>query len=116
MPNGKTCDSVIIESDGKGELSPSIRPPKVTSYAELSRAAREAGLVGLGGAGFPTSVKLDPEKLGKTDTFIINGAECEPYITSDTRTMLDDADFVYRGIKTILNLSGIPRAIIGIVG
>ena len=114
MPNGKNCESFIIESDGKLEPDPSISPPTVTTYAELQRAARDAGLVGLGGAGFPTHLKLAPEKLSKIDTLIINGAECEPYITSDTRTMLDDADFVYRGVKSILDLSGIPRAIIGI--
>jgi len=114
LPNGKTCESVIIDSDGNYTLDPSIKPPRVESYAELSDAARAAGLVGLGGAGFPTSVKLDPSKLSGLDTLIINGAECEPYITSDTRTMLDEADLVMRGVKKILDLSGIPRAIIGI--
>lgn len=114
LPNGRICDSVIIESDGKCEPDQSILPPTVNSYRELSKAAKDAGLVGLGGAGFPTSVKLSPEKLDKIDTLIINGAECEPYITSDTITMLNDADLVFRGVKTILDLSGIPRAIIGI--
>ncbi len=114
LPNGKNCESVIIESDGKLERDPSIVPPQVTNFEGLRCAARDAGLVGLGGAGFPTSVKLDPEKISKIDTLIINGAECEPYITSDTRTMLDESDLVMRGIKTILDLSGIPRAILGI--
>lgn len=114
LPNGKTCETVIIESDGKMELDPSITPPTVTNFKELSDAARAAGLVGLGGAGFPTAVKLDPSKIDKIDTLLLNGAECEPYITSDTRTMLDGADYIKRGVSLILDLSGIPSAVIGI--
>lgn len=114
MPNGKTVPSVIIESDGEMAPDPEIVPPTVTSYKELSEAARKAGLVGLGGAGFPTSIKLDPSKVDAIDTLLLNGAECEPYITSDTRTMLDDADYVKAGVQTILNLSGIKNAVIGI--
>ncbi len=114
LSNGRNTASVIIESDGEMTPDPSIEPKTPTTYKELSEAARAAGLVGLGGAGFPTSVKLDPTKVDKIDTLLINGAECEPYITSDTRTMLDDADFVSDGVRMILNLSGIPRAIIGI--
>ena len=114
MPNGRNCASIIIESDGEMTPDPTLSAPKVTNFKELSDAARAAGLVGLGGAGFPTSVKLDPAKIDKIDTLIINGAECEPYITSDTRTMLDDAEFVRQGVNTVLDLSGIPRAIIGI--
>ena len=114
LANGKNTQSIIIESDGEMTPDPAIAPQTPTTYKELSEAARAAGLVGLGGAGFPTSVKLDPSKVDKIDTLIINGAECEPYITSDTRTMLDDADFVYEGVKTILDLSDIPKAIIGI--
>lgn len=112
--NGRNVPSVIIESDGEMTPDPSIAPPNVTSYKELSDAARAAGLVGLGGAGFPTSVKLDPSKAESTDTLLINGAECEPYITSDTRTMIDDAEYVRRGVDSILTLSGIPKAIVGI--
>lgn len=114
LANGRSVPSIIIESDGEMTPDPSINPKTPTTYKELSDAAREAGLVGLGGAGFPTSVKLDPGKVDKIDTLIINGAECEPYITSDTRTMLDDADYVFRGVKMILDLSGISKAIIGI--
>ena len=112
--NGKKCDSIIIESDGEMTPDPAIAPPTVTSFEELSEAARAAGLVGLGGAGFPTSAKLDPRKISSIDTLIINAAECEPYITSDTRTMLDDSDLVKEGVELILNLSGIKNAVIGI--
>lgn len=114
VSNGRSVESVIIESDGKMTPDPKIIPPTVTNYKELSDAARAAGLVGLGGAGFPTSVKLDPSKAESTDVLLLNGAECEPYITSDTRTMLDDADYIKRGVDTILSLSGIAKAIIGI--
>ena len=114
ISNGRSVESVIIESDGKMTPDPAIAPPSVTNYKELSDAARAAGLVGLGGAGFPTSVKLDPSKAESTDILLLNGAECEPYITSDTRTMLDDAEYVKRGVDKVLSLSGIPRAIIGI--
>lgn len=114
LANGKNTASIIIESDGEMTPDPDLAPKTPTTYKELSDAARAAGLVGLGGAGFPTSVKLDPTKVDKIDTLIINGAECEPYITSDTRTMLDDSDLVFEGVKMILDLSGIPRAIVGI--
>ena len=114
MSNGRTCESVLIESDGEMTPDPTIAPPAVTSFGELSDAVRASGLVGLGGAGFPTSVKLDPGKISSIDTLLINGAECEPYITSDTRTMIDDAEDVKEGILTLLSLSGIASAVIGI--
>ena len=114
LANGKNTESVIIESDGEMTPDPNIAPPTVTSYKELSDAIRASGLVGLGGAGFPTSVKLDPTKADEIDTLLINAAECEPYITSDTRTMIEDAEYVRRGIELVTSLSGIKRAIIGI--
>ena len=112
--NGQSCPSIIIESDGKMELDPSIAPPKVDSFEELSAAAKDAGLCGLGGAGFPTHVKLDPKRIGEVDTLLLNGAECEPYITSDTRVMLDRSEDIKEGIEKIFALTNISRAIIGI--
>ena len=114
LPSGETTQSVIIESDGNMTPDPSLTPHTVTSFSELSDAARECGLVGLGGAGFPTSVKLNPEKIDKIDTLLLNGAECEPYITSDTRTMLDEADLIREGVLKITELSDIKRVVIGI--
>ncbi len=114
LSNGRTCDAVIIESDGEMTPDPEIKAPTVTSFAELSAAVREAGLVGLGGAGFPTSVKLDPNKLSSMKTLLVNAAECEPYITSDTRTILDETEHIVSGVKLLLELSGIPEAVIGI--
>ena len=116
MPNGVKCRAIVIESDGNMTPDPSVAPPTVTNKAELVEAIRRSGTVGLGGAGFPSYVKFNiPE--GKTvDELIINGAECEPYITSDTRTMVDKSDDMLHGIVTILDLLNIPRAVIGIEG
>ncbi|MBR5139418.1 MAG: electron transport complex subunit RsxC [Clostridia bacterium] len=111
---GNTCPAIRIESDGLMQLDPSLKAPEITDFASLSRAARDSGLIGLGGAGFPTSVKLSPSVVDKLDTLIINGAECEPYITSDTRTMLDDADYVKAGIDLIRRTTSIKSVIIGI--
>jgi len=114
MQNGRSCPAVLIESDGEMTPDPAIAPPDIESFKDLSDAARAAGLVGLGGAGFPTSVKLDAGKIASIDTLLINAAECEPYITSDTRTMLDEGDWVAKGINLVLRLSGIKKCIIGI--
>ena len=114
MPNGKTVPSVIIESDGEMTPDPEIVVPTVTSYKELSEAARKAGLVGLGGAGFPTSIKLDPSKVDAIDTLLLNGAECEPYITSDTRTMLDETDFIKEGVDLMLKYISAEEVVFGI--
>ncbi len=112
--SGKTCPAILIESDGLMTPDPNLAPPTVTDFAGLSAAARASGLVGLGGAGFPTSVKLDPSKLSVLDTLVINAAECEPYITSDTRTMLDRADDVLMGVSLIQTYTEIKNVIIGI--
>ena len=88
-PDGRTVAAVRIASDGEMTPYEGINPPDVYDLESLIAAVRESGLVGLGGAGFPTSVKMDAVKKGIIDTVVINGAECEPYITSDTRTMLD---------------------------
>ena len=111
---GKVCPAIRIESDGLMTPDPDLKAPEITDFASLSEAARSAGLVGLGGAGFPTSVKLSPAVLDKLDTLIINGAECEPYITSDTRTMLVDGEYVAKGIERIKSTSGIKNVIIGV--
>ena len=112
--SGKEGVVVVIESDGLMTPDPSIKAPEITSFADISAAARNSGLIGLGGAGFPTSVKLDPKKIGSIDTLVLNGAECEPYITSDTRTMLDDADNMRYGIELMLKHSEIKKVAIGI--
>lgn len=112
--SGRSVTAVLIESDGEMTPDPTIAPPIVTDIDSLSAAVRASGLVGLGGAGFPTSVKLDAEKKGLIKKIILNGAECEPYITSDTRTMLDDADYIKAGVELLLKYVSADELIIGI--
>ncbi len=101
-PDGKRVLAIRIESDGLMTVCEELAPPVITDADSLINAARNSGIVGLGGAGFPTSVKLNAIKdIGKIDTLVINGAECEPFITSDTRTMLDDSRYVFEGVKLI---------------
>ena len=110
---GNHVPIVVIESDGAQTVDPSISPYTVNSKEEFLDALRKSGIVGLGGAGFPTPIKLNADN-SKVDTLIINGAECEPYITSDTRTMLDSADDVAYGIALICRFLEIDNVIVGI--
>lgn len=111
MINGAVCKAVEIEADSEQE-SVSYTPPQITDKESFIRAIRESGSCGLGGAGFPTHIKLNPEKA--IDTLIINAAECEPYITSDYRQMIEDAESVLEGIKIIMKYLSVPKTIIGI--
>lgn len=114
ISSGKEDVVVVIESDGLMTPDPSIKAPEITSFEDIQAAARNSGLIGLGGAGFPTSVKLDSKMIGRIDTLILNGAECEPYITSDTRTMLDDSENIRYGVELLLKHSEIKHVAIGI--
>ena len=76
MSNGRTCPMVEIETDGEQTVSPDVCPPAVTDKESFLKAVRESGLVGMGGASFPTHVKLNPKQT--VDTLVINAAECEP--------------------------------------
>ncbi|MGI6727288.1 MAG: electron transport complex subunit RsxC [Anaerovoracaceae bacterium] len=105
---------VIIALDKKQEVVEDLAPPVVTDKDSFLKAVRASGLVGLGGAAFPTHVKFNPKNLDEVDTLIINGAECEPYITSDFRTMMEDTDYVINGIKTTMKYLNIKRCVIGI--
>ncbi len=87
---------------------------KELSREELLRRVKNAGIVGMGGAGFPTHIKLSPPAEAKIDTLIINGAECEPYLTVDHRLMVEHAEEIIEGVKIILTILGINRAFIGI--
>ena len=91
-----------------------ITPPVVTDYTSFISALKASGIVGLGGAGFPTFVKLDVKDTTRVDEIIINGAECEPYITSDTRTMLDRADDIAYAIKLFEDYLNVKKVYIGI--
>ena len=112
LANGKTCQAITIESDGQMTVDPTITPPTVTNAEELCLAIRESGLVGLGGAGFPVANKLENAISKNIDTIIINGAECEPYITVDNRTMIDATNHVVRGVKVIEEYIPGPQNII----
>lgn len=106
--------AVVIESDGLQTLWEGIKPPEVTDTQSFLDAVRASGLVGLGGAGFPTSVKLSVKEPAKVDYLIINGAECEPFLTSDFSTMTIDTDYMISGIKYLQKYIGIGQVILGI--
>ncbi len=114
MPNGAKAKAVVIESDGEMTLSPYAEPPAAETKEQLLLAIKRSGLVGLGGAGFPAHVKLSIPQDKKIDTLIINGAECEPYITSDHREILENSWDILSGIKIIKDLLDVHRVIIGI--
>ena len=112
--NGTLQRYVIIESDGKMENDPDLKPFKVENFSDLAQAAKQCGLVGLGGAGFPTHVKLSPSKDVKIDTLVINAAECEPYITSDYRECVEGLNDVIEGVYLIKQKLGIEKVVIGV--
>lgn len=114
LHNGRICEAVRIESDGKMTPDPNIVPPKIEDVDSFISAVRTSGVVGLGGAGFPTAVKLDAVKKGLINKIIINGAECEPYITSDTRTMLDDTECIVEGVEHLKKYVAADEIIIGV--
>ena len=115
MPGGQMVDAVVIESDGLMERDPAIQPPEeIKTKQQLANAARESGLVGLGGAGFPAHVKLNVPEDKNIDTLIVNVAECEPYITSDHREALENGKNVLHGVYKIKEILGVHRVLIAI--
>ena len=116
--NGTTVMSVVIANDHQNELCPEIQPrtqeevDKLTGE-ELMAIIREAGIVGMGGASFPTHVKLS-SGIGKVDTIIVNAGECEPYITADDRLCREFPGDVISGIQVIMKIFGLKEAHIGI--
>ncbi len=115
-PNGAVQTAVVIIPDGEQKVDPAIQPPVVTDLKSLQNAVRASGLVGLGGAGFPTAVKLAPKNLDEVDTLLVNGAECEPFITSDNRCLLEDTKYILSGIKTVMKYMDLKQCVIGIEG
>ncbi len=113
--NGKLNRALVIEAADRQEMYEGITPPIIKSREDFIRAVRDSGSVGLGGAGFPTHVKLsyDRNKIS-IDTLVINGAECEPYISSDYREFIENSDSIIKGIKLIMKYFEIERTIIGI--
>jgi electron transport complex protein RnfC len=114
LSNGRSTPAVVIESDGEMRPYEGIEKPTIETLEQLTDAVRASGIVGLGGAGFPTSVKLAIKDIEKVEYFVINGAECEPYITSDTRMMLDHTDLIERGARRIAEFLKPKAVYIGI--
>ena len=112
---GAEVMSVVIKSDGKNELHESVKPAgdlESLTPDEIVEIVRENGIVGMGGAGFPTAVKIKPPK--PVDTVLLNGCECEPLLTADHRVMVEYADDVIFGLKAILKASGAAKGIIAV--
>lgn len=109
---GRLVDTVTIEPDGKQTVDPAVVPPLVRDKESFLQAVQACGLVGLGGAGFPTAVKLAPKT--KIDILIINAAECEPYITTDDREMHECGDTILSGITAVQKYLGIEKAVIAV--
>ena len=105
---GAVCQAIEIETDGSQTVSEEVKPPEVTDKAGFIKAVRESGACGLGGAGFPTHIKLATKS--PIDTLIINAAECEPYITSDYREMIESPEDVIGGIRLVKESLGIAKA------
>lgn len=114
LTNGQKTRTVVIEADGLQTMWEGIKPPVVTTREELCAAVRASGLVGLGGAGFPAHVKFNIPEGKHADTLIINGAECEPYLTADYREMVESPEDVLESIYFIKEIMGIKRVIIGV--
>jgi electron transport complex protein RnfC len=112
--SGGKCKSVVITTDKLQTVCPDVAPPVVNSREDFLKAVRNCGLVGLGGAGFPTHIKLNPKNLDQVDTLVVNGAECEPYITCDMQLMLERTDSIMSGIQTVMKYLDIKTAVIGI--
>ena len=114
-PNGTKVLTVIIENDYQDQPDPSLQPLNADGMTpeQIAEAIREAGIVGHGGATFPAHVKIQ-SAVGKVDTLIINGAECEPYITSDHRVMLEQTQDVIDGIKILIKALGLHRGLLAV--
>jgi len=116
-PDGSMCTAVRISVE---RYSAQIARPRLVpdwhglTQADVLRAVQQAGVVGLGGAAFPTHVKLAPPKDATIDTIVINGAECEPYLTTDHRSMVEYPERVQFGVRIMMHALGVKRAVIGV--
>lgn len=111
---GNVSQAVIIENDGEMSEFEGIEPPKVNSRDDLIKAVRASGLVGLGGAGFPTHVKLNFKPDSGVDTLIINAAECEPYITVDYRECIENSENIFDGVHWIKEMLGFKKCVLAV--
>lgn len=113
---GKMINSIVIENNYREEWTILKDNPDYLSLSPdaLRAKIRDAGIVGMGGAAFPTIVKLSPPKEKPIDTVILNGSECEPYITSDYRLMLEKSYEIIQGLKIIMKILGVQKGFVGI--
>ncbi|MDK2562864.1 electron transport complex subunit RsxC [Romboutsia sedimentorum] len=114
---GGTGTCIIVENDFKEERHESVKPKGVLadlSKEEIVGIIKEAGIVGMGGATFPTHIKLSPPPDKKIDTVILNGAECEPYLTADDRLMVENPEEVVFGLKVFMKALNVSKGYIGI--
>ncbi len=111
--NGTTTPAVVIESDGIMAKDEALTPPVINNKADLVEAVKNSGIVGLGGAGFPTHVKLDVDPA-RIEYLVVNGAECEPYVTSDTYTMLNRTEDMLVALNALNKYLGVKNVIIGV--
>lgn len=115
LATGGKCNAIIIENDGEyKEVEYVPKKLEELSRDEIRERIKAAGVVGMGGAGFPTNVKLTPKNPEAIDYIIVNGAECEPYLTSDYRRMLEESDKIVMGLKVAIALFDHAKGIIGI--
>lgn len=108
---------IVIENDMKNENHESVKPKadyNTLSSKEIIDIIKDAGLVGMGGAGFPTHVKLSPPPEKTIDTVVLNGAECEPYLTCDHRLMLEEPKKVVLGLQILMKSLNVSNGVIGI--
>ena len=116
-PNGTNMEAVEIEADGKDEWNASIKHDpnwEKLSGDEIKKRISDAGIVGMGGAAFPTFVKLSPPSDKKIDTLILNGAECEPFLTADHRLMLEEPEKVLNGAKLLAKTLNVNNIYVGV--
>ena len=113
---GTMCDAIIVENDGKyTEIArPERKPLENLTGGEILQYIREAGVVGMGGAGFPTHVKLSPKEPEKIDYVLVNCAECEPYLTADYRRMMEEPDKIVAGLKAVLKIFPQAKGILAV--
>ena len=115
LSSGSAALAVTIESDGEMTACDSLCPPAILSREDLVAAIRDSGVVGLGGAGFPTHVKFNVDPA-RAEILVINGAECEPYITSDTLTMVERAEDMAYALSVLQGYYDFSRIVIGVEG
>ena len=114
VANGRVLPAVTIENDGEMTLCEDIKPPKVENKADLTKAIRNSGLVGLGGAGFPSHVKFNLPEDKNIDTLIINAAECEPFITVDYRECIENTRNIVDGVYLLKDILGFKNIVIAV--